>query len=79
VTQPTLTDVELTLLGIISERPRYGSELEHLIAARSLRDWLLVGSSSLYYVLAKLEDQSLIESWQKGQMRDQQAFQITDA
>lgn len=76
---PTLTDVELTLLGIISEGPRYGGELERLIAARGLRDWLMVGSSSLYYILSKLEEQALIQSWQNGTGRDQQAFQITEA
>lgn len=55
-----LTDLELTLLCLVSEAPRHGSQLESILESRGVRDWLTVGSASLYYVLDKLQKQTLI-------------------
>jgi DNA-binding PadR family transcriptional regulator len=55
-----LTPAELTLLGLLVEKPRHGYELEEVIAARGLRDWTEIGFSSIYYLLAKLRDRGLI-------------------
>lgn len=57
-----LSELELTILALVAECPRYGAEVERVIEERGLREWLLVGSSSAYYVLGKLEKQELLKS-----------------
>jgi DNA-binding PadR family transcriptional regulator len=56
-----LTPAELTLLGLLVERPRHGYELEEVITARGLREWTEIGFSSIYYLLGKLRDRGLVE------------------
>lgn len=51
----TLTDAELLLLGLVSEMPRHGYELEQAIEQRGMREWTQIGFSSIYFVLGKLE------------------------
>jgi len=55
-----LTTAELTLLGLLVEKPRHGYELEEVITERGMREWTEVGFSSIYYLLAKLRDRGLI-------------------
>ncbi len=55
-----LTPAELTLLGLLVEKPRHGYELEEVITARGMREWTEVGFSSIYYLLAKLRDRGLV-------------------
>lgn len=55
-----LTPAELTLLGLLAERPRHGYELEEVIAARGMREWTEIGFSSIYYLLTKLRGRGLI-------------------
>jgi DNA-binding PadR family transcriptional regulator len=55
-----LSDLELSILSLVSEGARYGGEIEALIDARRLRDWLTVGTASVYYILGRLEQQGLI-------------------
>ena len=55
-----LTPAELTLLGLLVERPRHGYELEEVIAARGMREWTEIGFSSIYYLLGKLRDRGLV-------------------
>ena len=57
-----LTPAELTLLGLIVEKPRHGYDLDKLIERRGIRQWTDIGFSSIYYVLAKLERQGLIRA-----------------
>jgi DNA-binding PadR family transcriptional regulator len=57
-----LSELELTILALVAEGPRYGNEVERVIEERGLREWLLVGSSSAYYVLGKLEKQELLKT-----------------
>lgn len=57
-----LTDAELVLLGLVAERPRHGYELEAVIAERNVREWTVLGFSSIYYVLNKLESRGLVTS-----------------
>ena len=57
-----LTATELTILGLITERPRHGYDLDQVIEQRGIRRWAEVGFSSIYYVLTKLEGRGLIES-----------------
>ncbi|GEM_PF-6132524 len=72
-----LTDLELTVLSIIAEGQRYGHEIESAIRERGLHQWVMVGSSSLIYVITKLQHSALIESL--PQSVDQRAYGITEA
>lgn len=56
-----MTDAELAILSLLSEKPTYDHDLNRLIDARGLRRWTAIGSSSMYYVLDKLERQGLIK------------------
>jgi DNA-binding PadR family transcriptional regulator len=58
----SLTDAELTILGLVAERPRHGYELEAVVEERGVREWTALGFSSIYYVLNKLEGRGLITS-----------------
>jgi DNA-binding PadR family transcriptional regulator len=55
-----LTPAELTLLGLLVEKPRHGYELDEVISTRGMREWTEIGFSSIYYLLARLRDRSLI-------------------
>lgn len=55
-----MTDAELAILSLLYEKPCYDHELNKLIEARGLRRWTAIGSSSMYYVLEKLERQGLV-------------------
>ncbi|MGK5740082.1 PadR family transcriptional regulator [Micromonospora sp. URMC 103] len=55
-----LTPAELTVLGLIIERPQHGYDLEQVIAQRGIRQWTDIGFSSIYYLLAKLEKRGLL-------------------
>lgn len=57
-----MNDAELALLSIIAEGPIYGHAIQDIIAERGLRDWTNIGTSSMYYVLEKLERQGLLDS-----------------
>jgi len=76
-----LSDVELTLLSLVAEGARYGSEIEQLIERRGLREWLIVGRDSFYYILYRLEQQELLTRTQRPGVTEpeQTIFQITDA
>lgn len=76
-----LNDVELTILSLVAEGQRYGEELEQLIELRGLREWLPVGSASVYYILSRLEQQELVTSTHRfgSDGAEQAAYQITDA
>ncbi|MFE3291859.1 GyrI-like domain-containing protein [Rhodococcus sp. NPDC059234] len=56
-----LTDAELTLLGLLSEQPRHGYDLDRVIEDRGMREWTSLGFSSIYYLLDKLARNGLIE------------------
>jgi DNA-binding PadR family transcriptional regulator len=77
-----LTPAELTLLGLLVERPRHGYELEEVISARGMREWTTIGFSSIYYVLGKLRERDLItevESRGGGRRRARRVFAPTEA
>lgn len=57
-----MTGAKLVFLNLLAESPRHGYQIEQLIAERDMRDWTILGFSSIYYVLNKLEEGSLIES-----------------
>ncbi len=51
---------ELTLLGLLAERPRHGYEIEKTIEERGMREWTDLAFSSIYYLIKKLEKAGLI-------------------
>lgn len=55
-----LTPAELTVLGLIIERPQHGYDLEQVIDRRGVRQWTDIGFSSIYYLLAKLAERGLV-------------------
>lgn len=55
-----LTPAELTLLGLLVEKPRHGYELDEVISTRGMREWTEIGFSSIYYLLARLRGRGLI-------------------
>ena len=57
-----MTDAELSLLSLLVEGPRYGSEISQIVEERDLRAWLTIGFSSIYTLLNRLEQQQLIEA-----------------
>jgi DNA-binding PadR family transcriptional regulator len=58
----SLTDGELTVLGLLAETPRHGYELERVVEQRGIRTWTALGFSSIYYLLDKLAKRGLIEA-----------------
>lgn len=72
-----LSELELTILALVGEGPRYGVEVERTIDERGLREWLTVGSSSAYYILGKLEKQELLKS--AAGDTDQMVYELTEA
>jgi DNA-binding PadR family transcriptional regulator len=57
-----MTNAELAILSLIAESPKYGYEIERIIEARGMRNWTEIGFSSIYYLLNKLEKETLIKS-----------------
>jgi DNA-binding PadR family transcriptional regulator len=57
-----MTNAELAVLSLVTEKPRHGYEIEQVIEERGMRDWTELGFSSIYYLLKKLEGTGLVES-----------------
>ena len=57
-----ITNKELAILGLVSEAPKYGYQIEQDIEARGMREWTEIGFSSIYYMLNKLEKKGLLTS-----------------
>jgi DNA-binding PadR family transcriptional regulator len=76
-----LSDIELTILSLVAEGARYGAEIEQQIELRGVREWLTVGSASVYYTLGRLEQQELVSSAAQNGETDlsRTVYQITDA
>ncbi|WP_171015886.1 PadR family transcriptional regulator [Devosia sp. FKR38] len=73
----TLTDAELMLLGLVSEMPRHGYELEQVIETRGMREWTPIGFSSIYFVLGKLERAGLVKAEVAAGAKARKVFSIT--
>jgi len=66
MTGQLLTNLELTLLGIIAEGTRCDHEVETVIAARQLAQWLTLGASSVGCGLERLKAHGLITAAPEG-------------
>lgn len=56
-----LTDAELVILSLILEQPQHGYQIEQQITLRNMRTWTDLSTSSIYYILGKLEEKGFIE------------------
>jgi DNA-binding PadR family transcriptional regulator len=76
-----LTDAELTVLGLVAERPRHGYELDEVVSERGMRDWTALGFSSIYYVLGKLRDRGLVAevAGERAHAKAKKTFTVTEA
>jgi DNA-binding PadR family transcriptional regulator len=72
----TLTSAELTLLGLLVERPRHGYQLEEVIAERGIREWTEIGFSSIYYLIGKLRDRGLVSEVDGSERRAAKARKV---
>ena len=75
-----MTNAELAILGLVSETPRHGYEIEQTIEARGMREWTEIAFSSIYYLLKKLEKAELVESrliLTQGRGSVRRVYQIT--
>jgi Predicted transcriptional regulators len=74
--------VPLTILGLLSEKPRHGYELRQEVERRLYSTYINLGGASLYYNLSQLERDGYVEkAWveQKGRYPARQVYQITQA
>lgn len=76
-----LTDAELTVLGLVVERPRHGYELDEVVSERGMREWTALGFSSIYYVLGKLRDRGLVAevAEERAHAKAKKTYTATDA
>lgn len=58
----TISNKETALMVLLSEAPMHAYKIEQAIVNRSMREWTEISTSSIYKLLRKLEDQSLITS-----------------
>ena len=79
--EQTLTDAELVILSLIYEEPMHGYQIEGQITQRNMRAWTDLSTSSIYYLLGKLEEKGCIEQLKEdpGQHpeRPRKVYQIT--
>ena len=61
MTDTNLTDAELVLLSLICEQPLHGYEVEQQIKQRNMRAWTDLSTSSIYYILQRLEQKGYID------------------
>ena len=62
-----MTQLEITILGIIREKPCHAYNVEKIIEEKGIRDRLKIGFSTIYSTLKKMEKKSLLESHYKPQ------------
>jgi len=82
MTSQPLTDAELVILSLILEQPQHGYQIEQQIALRNMRTWTDLSTSSIYYILGKLEEKGFIEQLPEGPEkqgeRPKKVYQVTD-
>lgn len=76
-----MTDAELSILSLLAQGPRYGHEIQQLIDERGLREWLVIGFSSVYYILNKFEKQLMVSSELRSEGRGpaRKLYRLTEA
>lgn len=75
-----MTNAELAVLSLLSEKPRHGYDIEAQIEDRGMRDWTDIGFSSIYAILKKLEKKGWVEAeyaQSVGQGAPRKVYRIT--
>ena len=72
-----LTPAELTILGLVIERPGHGYELEQVIERRGIRQWTELGFSSIYYLLGRLDQRGLVTAAPAAGPKARRVFHAT--
>ncbi|HCK99025.1 MAG TPA: hypothetical protein DHW42_02805 [Candidatus Marinimicrobia bacterium] len=62
-----MTQLELTILGIVQEKPCHAYYVEKIIQEKGIRERLNIGFSTIYSTLKKMEKNGLLESRYKPQ------------
>ncbi|HZD80295.1 MAG TPA: PadR family transcriptional regulator [Actinomycetota bacterium] len=57
--------VEIVILGLLAEGPRYGYELLERYRYRAMEEWVEVGKASVYQALRRLEDSGALTGRQQ--------------
>ena len=57
-----MNNIEIAILGLLTERAMHGYELDAVIEDRGMRNWTEIGFSSIYSTFKKLEKRGLVES-----------------
>jgi DNA-binding PadR family transcriptional regulator len=78
----SLTDAELVILSLIMEQPQHGYQIEQQITLRNMRTWTDLSTSSIYYILGKLEEkgfiEQLLEDPKERDERPKKVYQLTE-
>jgi len=74
-----LSHVAFAVLGLVSEHPCHGKDINEKIEDRGMRAWTAIGKSSIYGVLQTLKKNGLVESWMEEENnRLVKIYQITN-
>jgi DNA-binding PadR family transcriptional regulator len=60
-----LPETDVAILGLLTEKPSYGYEIEQRVSSRGMRNWTRMEQSSIYNSLRRLERNGLVESVKK--------------
>jgi PadR family transcriptional regulator PadR len=67
------------ILSLVSETPSHAYSINQRIDERGMRDWTEIGTSSIYNIINKLEEDKLVESYTKEvDNRIRKIYRITD-
>ncbi|MBY9012884.1 MAG: PadR family transcriptional regulator [Candidatus Lokiarchaeota archaeon] len=58
-----LSHISFAVLGLVSEHPCHGKDINERIKKRGMRAWTAIGESSVYGVLKNLKEKELVDSW----------------
>jgi len=57
-----MNNIEIAILGLLTERAMHGYELDAVVEDRGMRNWTEIGFSSIYSTFKKLEKREFVES-----------------
>jgi len=72
---------EITVLGLLAEKPMYGYEIHQEIKRREMDYWAKIKLPSIYNTLARLEEQNYIQAGKEkvGKMPERNVYSITNS
>jgi len=76
-----MTNTEVALLGLLTEGPKHGYQIEQDIELRGMREWTEIGFSSIYYLLKKAEAGGwvTVDVQEGGNRPARKVFSLTEA